>query len=175
MRHPLRAPGGDDFADFAQAKAKGFATFLDLDHGVPSADTFRRVLSRLAPDAFEHAFTTWMSQVVELSEGKRVAIDGKSIRRSFDHAWDKAGMAHRVSAYATHEGQVFAQVRADGKGRELDAIGQRLGLIDLKGATVSIDALGTKKPVAQRILDAEGHYVLAGQRQSTHAVSRHSH
>lgn len=155
------AEGWDDFADFAQAKAKWFTTFLDLDHGVPSADTFRRVLSRLDPDAFEHAFMAWMNQVVELSEGQLVAIDGKSIRRSFDHAWDKAGMAHMVSAYAAHHGQVFAQVKAEGKGRELDAIGQLLGLIDLKGATVSIDALGTQKPVAQRILDAGGHYVLA--------------
>jgi len=155
------AEGWDDFADFAQAKAKWFATFLDLAHGVPSADTFGRVLSRLDPDAFEHAFMTWMSQVVELSEGKLVAIDGKSIRRSFDHAWDKAGMAHMVSAYAAQQGQVFAQVKADGKGRELDAIGQLLGLIDLKGATASIDALGTQKPVAQRILDAGGDYVLA--------------
>ena len=155
------AEGWDDLADFVRVKAKWFTTFLDLQHGVPSADTFRRVFSRLDPDAFERSFMNWMQAVVELSAGQLVAIDGKSIRRSFEHAWDKVGMAHMVSAFVAHNGQVFAQLKADGKGQELAAIAQLLDLIDLKGATVTIDAIAAHKPVAQQIIDRGGHYVLA--------------
>jgi len=112
------ADGWDDFEDFARAKADWFTTFLDLRHGVPSADTFRRMFSRLDPEAFERCFMNWMAAVVELAEGKLLAIDGKSIRRSFEHAWDKIGMDHLVSAFVEHHGQSFAQIKTDGKGEE---------------------------------------------------------
>lgn len=155
------ADGWDDFADFADAKRDWFGTFLDLEHGVPSADTFRRVISRLDPDEFERCFFAWMQCVVELSQGKLVAIDGKSIRRSFERGWDKIGMAHMVSAFTQHNGQVFTQIKADGKGQELAAITKLLGLIDLKGATVTIDAIGAQKNIAQKIRESGGEYVLA--------------
>ena len=80
------ADGWDDYEEFARCKAGWFATFLDLRHGVPSADTFRRVFSRLEPEAFERCFMNWMRSVVELSGGKLLSIDGKRIRRSFEHA-----------------------------------------------------------------------------------------
>lgn len=155
------ADGWDDYADFVEAKAEWFVGFLDLKHGTPSADTFRRVFSRLNPEAFERCFVNWMAAVVDLSQGKLLAIDGKSIRRSFEHAWDKIGMAHLVSAFVEHNGQTFAQLKTQGKGGELAGIKQLLGLIDLKGATVTIDAIGAQKTIAQQIIDAGGHYVLA--------------
>ena len=155
------ADGWDDIEDFAQAKKKWFATFMDLKHGVPSADTFRRVFERLDPQAFERCFMQWMTTVVEQSQGRLLAIDGKSIRRSFEQGWDKSGMAHLVSAFATHNGQVLSQLKTDGKGGELDAIRQLLGLIDLRGATVTIDAIGCQKAVAKRIVGGGGDYVLA--------------
>lgn len=99
VRHPLTdllvtalcalicgAGGWDDIADFAKAKASWFATFMDLRHGTPSADTFRRVISRLDPDAFERCFMQWMAAVVDVSQGRLLAIDGKSIRRSFERS-----------------------------------------------------------------------------------------
>lgn len=155
------ADGWDDFEEFVRAKADWFTTFLDLPHGVPSADTFRRVFSRLDPEAFERCFMNWMAAVAELAEGKLLAIDGKSIRRSFEHAWDKVGMAHLVSAFVEHNGQSFAQINTDGKGGELAAIAKLLGLVDLNGATVTIDAIGAQKSIARQITDAGGHYVLA--------------
>jgi predicted transposase YbfD/YdcC len=155
------ADGWDDFEDFAESKAGWFETFLDLAHGVPSADTFRRVLSSLDPDAFEAAFTAWMAGVVELSAGKLVAVDGKSIRRSFERSWDKAGMAHMVSLFASANGQVLAQYKADGKGGEFTGLMHLLGMTELRGATVTVDALGCQKQVAQRITDRGGKYVLA--------------
>ena len=154
------ADGWDEFEDFADAKAQWFKTFLDLEHGVPSADTFRRVLSALDPEAFEACFMKWMQAVVELSAGKLLAIDGKSIRRSFDHGWDKSGMTHMVSLFAAENGQVFTQLKAKGRGGELDAIAQLLGMVELKGAVVTIDAIGCQKNIAQTILDRGGDYVL---------------
>lgn len=155
------ADGWDDFEDFADSKAPWFETFLDLTHGVPSADTFRRVFSALDPDAFERCFTAWMAGVVELSAGKLVAVDGKSIRRSFEHAWDKAGMAHMVSLFASANGQVLGQYKADGKGGEFAGLLHLLGLTELRGATVTIDALGCQKQVARLVTERGGKYVLA--------------
>lgn len=91
----------------------------------------------------------WMAAVVELAEGKLLAIDGKRIRRSFEHAWDKIGMAHMVTAFAEHNGQTFAQLKTDGQGGELAAIAKLLGLVDLNGATVTIDAIGDQKAIAR--------------------------
>ena len=155
------ADGWDDIEDFALAKAEWFARFLDLRHGVPSADTFRRVISRLDPQAFEHAFIQWMNAVAEQSQGRLLAVDGKSIRRSFDRGWDKCGMVHMVSAFATHNGQSLAQLKAEGKGGEMHAIRQLLGLIDLRKATVSIDAIGCQKTIAKQIIEGGGDYLLA--------------
>lgn len=169
------ADGWEDMEDFARAKAQWFATFTDLRHGVPSADTFRRVFSRLDPDAFEQCFIAWMHAVVEHSQGRLVAIDGKSIRRSFEQGWDKSGMAHMVSAFASHNGQVLSQLKAPGKGGELQAIRQLLGLfIDLRGATVTIDAIGCRQDIAKQITDAGGDYVLAvkeNQKKLHHAIT----
>lgn len=155
------ADGWDDFEDFAESKADWFETFLDLRHGVPSADTFRRVFSSLDPDAFEAAFTAWMHSVVQLSAGKLVAIDGKSIRRSFERSWDKAGMAHMVSLFASANGQVLTQYKTEGKGGEFAGLLHLLGMTELRGAVVSIDALGCQQQVAERITARGGKYVLA--------------
>lgn len=153
------ADGWEDFEQFATAKAEWFVTFLNLKHGVPSADTFRRVFSRLDPDAFERCFTQWMKTVVNLSGGKLLAIDGKSIRHSFERAWDKSGMTHMLSAFVEHNAQVFSQIKAEGK-NEIDAIAQLLGMIDLRGAVVTIDAAGCQKAIAKQIVGAGGDYVL---------------
>jgi predicted transposase YbfD/YdcC len=155
------ADGWSELEDFAEAKEPWFATFLDLKHGVPSADTFRRVISRLDPEEMERCFMNWMSSVVETSQGRLLAIDGKSIRRSFEHGWDKIGMAHMVSVFAAANGQTLGQLKTEGKGQELEGIRQLLGLVDLKDATVTIDALGCQKHIAQQITDAGGEYVLA--------------
>jgi predicted transposase YbfD/YdcC len=156
--------GAEDWPDvalFGKAKKKWLVTFLDLTHGTPSADTFRRVFARLNPEAFETAFRNWMTELVQLSGGKFLAIDGKSLRHSFQHAWDSNSMAHMVSVFATANGQVLTQLAVAGKGQELAAIRQILGLVDLTGAVVSIDALGCQKDVAEKIVASGGQYILA--------------
>jgi predicted transposase YbfD/YdcC len=170
------ADGWEDFEDFADAKASWFKTFLDLRHGVPSADTFRRVLSALDPDAFEQCFMNWMQSVVKLSGGKLVAIDGKSLRRSFEHGWDKSGMAHLVSLFVQDNGQVFTQLKTEGKGTELAGILRILNLVDLRGATVTIDAIGCQKNICRTIIDRGGDYLIGVKenQKSLHAsIKKH--
>lgn len=149
---------------YAKAKEPWLKTFLTLESGIPSHDTFGRVFAKLNPDAFEECFRTWIKTLVDLSagalSGKAVAIDGKSIRRSFLSAFDKSGMAHLVSAFVQDNQMSFAQIKTDGKGRELDAIEQLLKLLDLQQAVVTIDALGCNIQIATLIRQAKAHYLL---------------
>lgn len=154
------ADGWASVAEYGRAKYAWLKTFLELPHGIPSHDTFGDVFAKLRPESFEACFRQWMNQVVQLSAGKLVAIDGKSLRQSFEHAWDKSGMAHMVSAFVAGNKMVFAQVKTEGKGQELSAIEKLLELLELNGAVVTIDALGCQKDIAQRILAANGQYVL---------------
>jgi predicted transposase YbfD/YdcC len=145
---------------YAKAKEPWLRTFLELPAGIPSHDTFGRVFARLDPAALEQAFLKWVGALVDLSGGRLVAIDGKSIRRSFENAWDKAGMAHLVSAFVAANGLVFGQVKTDGQGQELDAIEKLLATLDLQGAVVTIDAIGCNPHLAQQIVKAQADYVL---------------
>jgi predicted transposase YbfD/YdcC len=154
------ADGWAAVAEYGRAKISWLRTFLELPHGIPSHDTFGDVFAKLQPEVFEHCFMQWMKKMVQLSGGKLVAIDGKSLRRSFEHGWDKSGMAHMVSAFVAANRMVFAQVKTEGKGKELSAIEQLLKLLDLNGAVVTIDALGCQKEIAQNILSAGGQYLL---------------
>src|SRR5215203_4608801 len=105
--------GADGWAQvelFAHSKQAWFKTFLDLPAGIPSHDTFGRVFAALDPDAFERCFTAWTKNLAQTSGGRLIAIDGKAIRRSFEHAWDKSGMTHLVSAFARDNQVVFGQL-----------------------------------------------------------------
>jgi predicted transposase YbfD/YdcC len=146
---------------FAKAKRKWLGTFLDLERGIPSHDTFGRVFAMLEPDAFERCFNQWIATLVENCQGKLVAIDGKAIRRSFSHAWDKSGMTHLVSAFVRENQAVFGQVAVADKSNEIDAIPKLLALLDIKGAVVTIDAMGTQRSIAGQIIDAGADYVLS--------------
>jgi predicted transposase YbfD/YdcC len=156
------ADGWVQVAAFGRAKHAWLATFLELPEGIPSHDTFGRVFARLDPAAFERCFLAWMSALVETSGGRLVAIDGKAIRSSFTHAWDRSGMAHLVSAMVCQGGNrmVFGQVAVEGKSNEITAIPKLLELIDVKGAVVTIDAMGTQREVAKAIVDGGGNYLL---------------
>lgn len=145
---------------YARQKQAWFASFLELPNGIPSHDTFGRVFAKLQPEAMEQCFLAWMKALVDVSGGKLVAIDGKSLRRSFEHGWDKSGMAHMVSAFVAGNQMVFGQVACDGKGGELDAIGKLLNLLELQGAVVTIDALGCQVAIAEKIVEARADYLL---------------
>jgi predicted transposase YbfD/YdcC len=119
------------------------------------------VFARLNPNAFEACFVAWIASLAGGTEGRLIAIDGKAIRRSFEHAWDKSGMAHLVSAFVGCNQMVFGQCKVEDKSNEIVAIPKLLELIDVKGATVTIDAMGCQKQIAGQIVQQGGHYVLA--------------
>lgn len=155
------AGGWAEIEVFANSKLSWFKTFLDLPGGVPSHDTFGRVFSKLDPDAFEKCFNAWVAAVAQCSGGKLIAIDGKSIRRSFEHAWDKSGMTHLVSAFVRENTMVFGQLAVEDKSNEIVAIPKLLQLLDLQGALVTIDAIGCQKNIAAQVVEAGGDYLLA--------------
>lgn len=158
------ADGWAAVAAYGRAKQAWLKRFLALESGIPAHDTFGRVFARLNPDAFEACFRAWIKTLVDLSDGalsgKAVAIDGKSLRRSFEHGWDTSGMAHMVSAFVQENRMCFAQVKTDGKGKELDAIEQLLNMLDLTRAVVTIDALGCNVHIATLIREAKADYLL---------------
>ena len=111
------AEGWVDVVDYAECKLDWLKSFLELPYGIPSHDTFGRVFSLLDPDPFEQCLRNWMRNLVDLSGGRLVAIDGKSLRRSYQQAWDKSGMAHMVSAFVSANHVVLGQLKTDGKDR----------------------------------------------------------
>jgi predicted transposase YbfD/YdcC len=153
------ADGWVEIETFCNAKLTLFKRFLELPAGIPSHDTFGRVFSVLDPDAFEQRFTAWMKTLA--AGGKLIAIDGKSIRRSFEHAWDKSGMAHLVSAFVAANKMVFAQIAVADKENEIVAIPKLLELLDLRDSVVTIDAMGCQREIATQITAGGGDYVLA--------------
>lgn len=154
--------GAEDWAAvaaFGRAKADWFGTFLDLPDGTPSHDTFDRVFSRLDPDAFERCFRRWTAALGGELIGV-VALDGKTLRRSFDAAAGAAAI-HMISAWACEHHLVFAQLATDEKSNEITAIPRLLELLDIKGCVVTLDAMGCQKQIAEKIVEKGGEYVLA--------------
>lgn len=164
------ADPGADVADVGRAEAGGFATFVGLPHGTPSQDALARVFARLDPDAFERCFVAWSGALAGSSGGKLVAIDGKRIRRSFEHAWDHSTATHLAGAFVAENKAVFGQLAVDGKENEVAAVPGLLELLDPKGATVTADAMGCQAAVAGKVVGAGGDYVPAvtGNQPASH-------
>src|SRR3954470_9425663 len=162
----------EDMADYGRCKEAWLRGFLALPNGIPSHDTFRRVFTLIDPDAFERSFLAWVRAVFRPEEGapRQVAIDGKTVRGSFDRKKGRSPL-HLVSAYATERGLVLAQRAAETKGGELAVLPDLLDGLDLEGCLVSLDALACQPEVAERILGRGGDYLLAleGNRRKAHA------
>jgi len=155
--------GANDWSEvalFGESKSKWFKTFLRLPHGIPSHDTFARVFAALEPEALERCFVAWTQALADAGDGELIAIDGKTLCRSFDRASDKAAI-HMISAWATENELVFGQVATEAKSNEITAMPKLLELLDLHGTTVSIDAEGCQKNIARQIIEQGGDYVLA--------------
>jgi len=154
------ADGWEDIEEYGKAQAEWLAQVLDLPHGIPGHDTFRRVLSRLDPEELTECFIAWTGALSDLCGGDIVAIDGKTLRHSFDRAASKTAM-HMVSAWANANRLVLGQVKVEDKSNEITAIPKLIKMLDLAGATVTIDAMGCQKEIAKVITDQEADYVLA--------------
>src|SRR5512144_2506873 len=173
LRHPLInilfiavcgvLSGANSFAaihEFGVDRRSWLTRFLDLSNGIPCEDTFRRVLARLDPAAFEKALLAWMRAVQEITESRWIAIDGKTLRGSYDRRDGKAAI-HMVSAWAAENKLSLGQVVVDEKSNEITAIPELLGVLELSGAIVTIDAMGCQRGIAAKIRERGGDYVLA--------------
>jgi predicted transposase YbfD/YdcC len=165
----------EDIALYGRCKEAWLRGFLALPNGIPSHDTFRRVFTLIDPEAFERSFLGWVRAVFRPGEAapRQVAIDGKTVRRSFDRKKGRSPL-HLVSAYATEGGLVLAQRAAESKGGELAAIPDLLDGLDLRGCLVSLDALACQPAIAERITARGGDYLLTlkGNRKKAHAEVR---
>lgn len=149
-----------EIARFGRIKEAWFRTFLALPSGIPCHDTFGRVFAKLDPDAFERCFLAWVQAVVGAPGAQVVAVDGKTLRRSYDRSTGKAAL-HLVSAWATANHLVLGQVATEAKSNEITAIPVLLRTLDLTDSTVTIDAMGCQTAIAKQIIDQGGDYVLA--------------
>jgi predicted transposase YbfD/YdcC len=160
------ANGPTAIAMWAKIKTEVLLKLLDLPHGIPRKDVFRRVLATLKPDAFQACFTMWLTALRTAAaeatgvERPTLAIDGKTLRRSHDRSRG-LGALHSVSVWASEFGLTLAQVATAEKSNEITAIPILLSLVDIKGAIVTIDAMGTQTAIAEKIIDGEGDFVLA--------------
>lgn len=153
------ARGWVDVALCCQFKLKWLKTFLHLPHGIPSHDTFGRVFGMIDPEQLEQCFLAWTGALAERSDQRLVAVDGKTIRRSFDRADDKAAI-QMVSAWCDHNQMVLGQLATDAKSNEITAVPKLLELLDLNGAIVTVDAMNCQKQTASKIIAGGGDYVM---------------
>jgi predicted transposase YbfD/YdcC len=155
--------GADDFvaiAKFGRVKRKWLSRFLDLKDGIPSHDRFNAILAAIKPAEFEACLLNWITALHEITDGQLVAIDGKTLRRSFDAASGKSAI-HMVSAWATANHISLGQVTVDEKSNEITAIPKLLRMLEISGSLVTIDAMGCQTEIAKTIIDSKADYVLA--------------
>ena len=155
--------GPTSIARWAKAKEAWLRELLALPNGIPSRDCIRRVLSALKPEAFQTCFQRWIAACLvdtETHSRPTIAIDGKTMRRSHDRAAG-LGPLHLVSAWASEQGLALGQIATEEKSNEITAIPALIDQIDVKGAVVTIDAMGCQKEIAKKIVAEKGDYVLA--------------
>ena len=169
------ASGPTAIAEWAELKRAVLLGALDLPNGIPRKDVFRRVLMALQPGAFQACFAGWLRSLrasAEAATGVQqpvLAVDGKTARRSHDRK-NGLGALHSVSVWASEYGLSLGQVACEEKSNEITAIPALLRLVDLKGAIITIDAMGTQKAIAAQIIEGEADYVLAlkGNQETLH-------
>lgn len=148
-----------DMVRFGRAKNTFLEEVLTLRHGIPSHDPFSRVFRLLDPAQFQACFLTFMRRFAEGCQGV-VALDGKTLRRSFDRA-SSASPLHLVSAWAVEQRLVLAQMAVEDKSNEITAVPQLLKMLCLKGVVVTADALNCQREIAAQVIEQGGDYVLA--------------
>lgn len=154
------ATGWEDIEVYAASHQPWLETFLDLSHGIPHADTYRRVFERVNPEALQQCFLAWVNQVVATTGAQVVPIDGKSVKGSYDRQ-KKQSALHLVSAWASEHRLLLGQVKVEHKSNEITAIPALLELLDITGCIITIDAMGTQTEIAKQIVAKGADYVLS--------------
>lgn len=153
------ASGWDEMHEYGKRKRKHLQRFLTLSHGIPSADTIRRVFERVLPEELETVYRRWVRPFVGGCLTKHIGIDGKTVCGVARHT---AGIkkVHMMSAWVREDGISIGQLKVEEKSNEIVAVPLLLDSVDLMGAIVSTDAMGTQKAIAQKIIERGGHYLL---------------
>ena len=157
--------GWKSIKDFGDIKLPWLRKFLPYKSGVPVNDTIARVMRRLDTKQFQTCFINWMQGVATVTNGDVIAIDGKTLRRSYDSSSGKSAI-HMVSAWSTVNAVVLGQEKTAEKSNEITAIPELLDVLALKGCIVSIDAMGCQKEIAKKIISKKSRLRLSTKRQS---------
>jgi predicted transposase YbfD/YdcC len=158
-----------DIEVFGQQRVAWLRRFLSLRNGIPSHDTFERVFDRIDPQVFAGCFCQWVQALSETLGLPQIAIDGKTLRRSFARS-KKWRPLHLVSAWSTQQHLTLGQVAVERKSNEIEAIPRLLELLDLHGALVTLDAMGCQKVIAAKIVSGGGDYVLTVKENQEHLL-----
>lgn len=148
-----------NIADFMKLKEDYFTELLGLENGTPSHDCLSDIFARIDSKKFMEIFIEWIKEIIVSVSGKNISIDGKAIKSAIDKI-NGGNTLYIVSAFIGEIGLSIGQVKVDDKSNEITAIPELLDLINIEGATVTIDAIGTQEDIANKIVDKKGHYVL---------------
>ena len=152
--------GWKSIRDFGLLKLDWLRQFLPYENGIPVDDTLARVMRKLNTKQFASCFTQWIQSVMKATDGDIIAIDGKTLRRSYDSGSGKSAI-HMVSAWSSLNGVVLGQEKTAEKSNEITAIPELLNSLAIKSCIVSIDAMGCQKNIAEQIIKQKGDYLLA--------------
>ncbi len=158
----------NEIEDYGKAKRPWFKGFLKLPGGIPSHDTFNRVISALDPAEMERGFAEWVVSIARLTAGEVVAIDGKALCGTREAG--KKTLVHMVSAWASANNLVLAQRKVDDKSNEITAIPKLLAALELGGTVVTIDAMGCQRSIAEKIVARNADYILAVKENQGHLL-----
>jgi predicted transposase YbfD/YdcC len=154
------ADGWDDIVEWGEARETWLRTFLTLPAGIASADTIRRIFCAIDPGKFAACFERMIAELSGNMLDQLVAIDGKTMRRTFARERGQSPL-HMVTAWVAERGVQLGQLATDAKSNEITAIPALLDTLEIKGAIVSIDAEGCQKKIAEKIVDKGAGYLLA--------------
>lgn len=149
-----------EIEEFAHSKKEWLQNFFELPNDIPSHDAFRYFFMNLNPKEFQTCFIQWIKSLSHCFENKLISIDGKTLRHSFDTKSNKKAI-HMISAFASELNLVLGQIKTEEKSNEITAIPELLKLLEIKGAIISIDAMGCQKKIAKQIIDKKADYLLA--------------
>lgn len=150
----------NNIQEYCEAKKEWLSKFLSLENGIPSHDTFNRVISSIDSEHFERCFIEWVSELIKITDVKEIVnIDGKTIRGAKQHG--KKSPIHMVSAWAHNNNLVLGQVKVNEKSNEITAIPTLLEVLSVENSIVTIDAMGCQTAIAEKIIEKQADYVLA--------------
>ncbi|QMJ69877.1 ISAs1 family transposase [Escherichia fergusonii] len=154
------AEGWEDVQDFGETHLDFLKLYGDFEHGIPIHDTIARVVSCINPKKFHECFINWMQDCHTSEDGSVIAIDGKTLRGSYDKN-RRRGAIHVISAFCAMDGIVLGQLKTAEKSNGITAIPELINLLDIKGKIITTDAMGCQKDIAEKIVSQDGDYLFA--------------